>query len=196
MDSYFTIKEQSSGSYRESGSRFLSFALPISNEDEVKDLLDRYRKEFHDATHVCFACRLAGPPPVSRAHDAGEPKHSAGDPILNQIRSRELSNVLVIVVRYFGGTKLGISGLINAYKTAAHSALEKTVVIEQYATDVIVLTFDPSITGEVMKSLGKYKSWITEQKFTGSDEIRLSVLLSKSDELKKRLCLLDGVTVK
>ena len=195
MDSYFTIKEQSSGSYRESGSRFISYAFPVHDEDGIKDLLDQYRKEYHDATHLCFAYALSGPPPVYKAHDAGEPKHSAGDPILNQVRSMGLTNILVMVIRYFGGTKLGISGLINAYKTAAHSALDNASIVKQYLTDDIVLKFDPAVTGEVMKTLAKQKSRILDQKFTSSSEIRLKVLQSKSGELKEHLNLLEGVSV-
>jgi uncharacterized YigZ family protein len=195
MDSYFTIKEQSSGSYRESGSRFISFAFPVKNESEIKSLLDRYKKEYHDASHLCFAYLLSGTPPVFKSHDAGEPKHSAGDPILNQIRSRDLMNILVVVIRYFGGTKLGISGLVNAYKTATLSALENAVIIEQYATDEIILKFNPAVTGEVMKILAKYKSWIPDQKFTGSSGIRLNVLQSKSGELKEYLSQVNDISL-
>lgn len=195
MDSYFTIKEQSTGSYRELGSRFISVAFPVNGETTIKELLGHYQKEYHDATHVCYAYVLAGPPAVYKSHDAGEPKHSAGDPILNQIRSKNLGNILIIVIRYFGGTKLGIGGLINAYKTAAQAALENAKIIRQYATDDIILKFNPAVTGEVMKNLAKHKTWILDQKFTGSSEIRLKVLQSKSPELKERLSLMEGVTV-
>src|SRR5690242_5641679 len=122
--SYQTIEKSSDSIYKEKGSRFLAFARPVSSESDVKKVLESLRKEYFDARHHCFAWILGPEKKLFRAFDDGEPNHSAGDPILGQIRSRNLTNVLVVVVRYFGGTKLGVGGLISAYKTAASDALD------------------------------------------------------------------------
>ncbi|MEQ9404278.1 MAG: YigZ family protein [Cyclobacteriaceae bacterium] len=123
MSEFYTIEKKGIGIYKEKGSRFLSFALPVSSEQEIKQRLDELRKEYFDARHHCYAWVTGLSSQQWRANDDGEPSHSAGDPILGQIRSLELTNVLVVVVRYFGGTKLGVGGLISAYKTAAEYAL-------------------------------------------------------------------------
>ncbi|MDF2457519.1 MAG: Xaa-Pro dipeptidase, partial [Cytophagaceae bacterium] len=124
-----TLRFPVEGLYKEKGSKFLSKALPVQSEDEIKQHLASIRKEYDDARHVCYAFSLQEPFLTERGNDDGEPAHTAGTPILNQIRSFELSNVLVVVVRYFGGTKLGVSGLIQAYKAAAEDALQKAEII-------------------------------------------------------------------
>ena len=118
-DSFLTISGKSEGLYKDRGSKFLSFSFPVSSEEEINQRLDEVRKKYHDARHHCYAWMLQPDQSKSRANDDGEPNHSAGDPILGQIKSFELTNTLVVVIRYFGGTKLGVGGLINAYKTAA-----------------------------------------------------------------------------
>ncbi|MEQ9007162.1 MAG: YigZ family protein, partial [Ekhidna sp.] len=121
MSIYHTIKEKSEGLYKEKGSKYLAFAYPVKSEVEIKEIQESLRKEYYDARHHCFAWVLGMDDQSYRANDDGEPAHSAGDPILGQIRSFELTNVLVVVIRYFGGTKLGVGGLINAYKTATEA---------------------------------------------------------------------------
>ncbi|MCR6638650.1 MAG: YigZ family protein [Sporocytophaga sp.] len=131
---YYSIKAPSEGLYKELGSKFISFAFPVSSETEIKDILERFKKEYYDARHICYAYRIGFSEQKFRVNDAGEPAHTAGDPIFNQIKSFELTNIIVIVVRYFGGTKLGKSGLIQAYKTAAEEALKNAEKIEKKRT--------------------------------------------------------------
>ena len=125
MSSYYTINEPSEGLYKEKGSKFLSFAFPVKTETDIRRYQEELKKKYHDARHHCFAWIIGMDQQSWRANDDGEPAHSAGDPILGQIRSLDLTDTLVIVIRYFGGTKLGVGGLINAYKTATEMALTK-----------------------------------------------------------------------
>jgi len=121
--SFRTIQNASEGSYKELGSKFLAFACPVESEQEIKENIEHLKKKYFDATHHCFAWILGADRSRFRAFDDGEPNHSAGDPILGQLRSRDLTNVLVVVVRYYGGVKLGVGGLIHAYKLATEDAL-------------------------------------------------------------------------
>jgi uncharacterized YigZ family protein len=129
--SYKTIAKESEGFYKEKGSKFLAFAVPVSSEDEIKAFIAQKRKEHHQAVHVCSAFRLGADHKVYRASDDGEPSNSAGPPILGQIQAFDLTNILVAVVRYYGGTNLGVGGLISAYRTAAKEALEHAQIIEK-----------------------------------------------------------------
>ena len=121
---FLTISKESESLYKEKGSKFIGIAVPTNNEEDVKEHLEAIKKKYYDARHHCYAYVLNPEGTQTRANDNGEPKHSAGDPILGQIKSKELTNTLVLIVRYFGGTKLGVRGLISAYKTAAKEALE------------------------------------------------------------------------
>src|SRR5690554_1434782 len=135
METYNTILKPSQGLYKEKGSKFLSFAFLVVDESEVKEILAEFKKKYFDARHLCYAFRIGIEEPVQfRAYDDGEPAHTAGDPILNQIRSFNLTNTLLIVVRYFGGTKLGKSGLIQAYKDSAADALLNATIVENKIT--------------------------------------------------------------
>jgi uncharacterized YigZ family protein len=147
--SYRTIARPSEGEYKEKGSRFLGFAFPVSTEEEIKGHITFLRKKYFDARHHCYAWMLGADRKLFRAFDDGEPNHSAGDPILGQIRSKGLTNVLVVIVRYFGGVKLGVGGLISAYRTAAEEALNKAEVIEQDVMDCIHISYDYAATPEV-----------------------------------------------
>ena len=131
MDSYLTIKEQAEGQYSEKRSKFLAFAFPVSTVEEVKALLAEYQKKYYDARHVCYAYMLGPERTEFRANDNGEPSGTAGKPILGQINSNNLTNILILVVRYFGGIKLGTSGLIVAYRAAAAEAIAAATVIEK-----------------------------------------------------------------
>ena len=141
MSKYQTIRSNTEGLYKEKGSKFLAFAFPVSSEDDVKKLQDELRKEYYDASHHCFAWILGMDEQKWRMNDDGEPAHSAGDPILGQIRSFNLTNVLVVVIRYFGGTKLGVGGLINAYKAATEDALSKGKIVAIYETKSLKMKF-------------------------------------------------------
>jgi uncharacterized YigZ family protein len=152
---YFSLAQPTSGEYKEKGSKFRAFAFPVQSEAEVKAHLDALRKAYYDARHHCYAYVLGLDKQQHRANDDGEPNHSAGDPILGQIRSHELTNCLVVVVRYFGGTKLGVPGLVNAYRTAAADALEKAERITLIKTVPVRFTFG-------YDQLGTVERWVEE----------------------------------
>jgi Uncharacterized conserved protein len=152
-DTYKSIPGSAEGLFKDNGSRFISFAFPVETEDEVKEILGRLRKEYHDARHHCYAYRLGYLGDRFRANDDGEPSGSAGRPILGQIDSRGLSDVLVVVVRYFGGIKLGIPGLIRAYKTSTAEALDKAGAADKTAGNRYRLTFSYDVLPQVMKIL-------------------------------------------
>jgi uncharacterized YigZ family protein len=150
-DNYKTITSKSEGFYKEKGSKFISFAIPVANETEIKEFLDKTRKEFHDARHVCFAYILGFDKSAHRMNDDGEPSGTGGRPIYGQLQSFDLTNTLVAVVRYFGGTKLGVSGLINAYKTAAQDALKNAEIVTLKINDVYEIIYPYSMMNDVMK---------------------------------------------
>ena len=163
--SYRTIQQKSGGIYKEKGSKFLGFAFPVQSEEEVKERMHALKKEYFDARHHCFAYILGADKAKFRANDDGEPNHSAGDPILGQIRSKNLTNVLVVVVRYFGGVKLGVGGLITAYKTAAEEALQHAIIIEREVTSELSLRYPYTSTPEVMKLVKDFELEIINQSF-------------------------------
>jgi uncharacterized YigZ family protein len=148
-DKYQSISGASEASYKEKGSRFYAFAWPVSSVEEVEEHLSALWKKFHDARHVCYAYRLGIKGEPWRANDDGEPAHSAGDPILNELKSKEISDALVAVVRYFGGTKLGVGGLIRAYGTAAREAIAQNKIVTIVLKDRIVIRFPYELTSEV-----------------------------------------------
>lgn len=166
MRSYNTIASSSRSQYKEKGSKFLGFAYPVDALDEVKKRVDQLKKEYYDARHHCYAYLIEnGHQPLVRANDDGEPNHSAGDPILGQIRSLGLTNTLVVVVRYFGGTKLGVSGLIHAYKTAAAEALQNAKIQTVEIKQEISITYSYEKTNDVMRILNDYEVGIKAQDF-------------------------------
>lgn len=158
IDSYKSISTLSTGIYKDSGSKFLSFAFPVTSEEEIKQELAALKKEYFDATHHCYAYRIGINGNIWRMNDCGEPSSSAGRPIYGQLLSKELSDILVVVVRYFGGTKLGIPGLIKAYKTATADALEKATIIEKIVKDSFDISFEYPDMNQVMRVLKEYDS--------------------------------------
>ena len=155
----------SQGLYKEKGSKFLSFCFPVVSEGDIKANLLRLRKEYYDARHHCYAWMLGAELSDFRANDDGEPNHSAGDPILGQIRSKGLTNVLIVVVRYFGGTKLGVGGLINAYRTAAEDALSKAAVVRRDLTDPITILYSYDQTADILRLVKEFDLPILSQDF-------------------------------
>jgi uncharacterized YigZ family protein len=151
MDEYRTIREESQGLYKEKGSRFIAFAIPAGSAEEVKFHLERLRKHYHDARHHCYAYRLGEEPYNIRYNDDGEPSGTAGKPIFGQIQSYELTNVLIVVIRYFGGVKLGTGGLIHAYRTAAKDALENGHILTKKWMLSIEIRFDKPQMNDVMR---------------------------------------------
>lgn len=152
-DQYKTISKLSQGLYKEKGSKFLSFAFPVKTEEEIKIHQQKLRKDYFDARHHVFAWRLGVEDQNYRANDDGEPANSSGMPILGQIRSFELTNILIVVIRYFGGTKLGIPGLINAYKTAAKESIENNTIVTEMLTKTYRISFSYDNMNIVMRIL-------------------------------------------
>ncbi len=150
-DTYKTISTQAEGIYKEKGSKFIAFAVPADTEEKVKEHISDFRKRFHDARHQSYAYRLGFDKSAFRINDDGEPSGTAGRPIYSQIITRDLTNVLVIVIRYFGGIKLGVSGLIRAYKTAADAALENSEIITKTVHDLFEIEFEYGNMEDVMK---------------------------------------------
>ncbi len=168
---YQTIVSPTEGLYKEKGSKFLSKTYPVTSEEEVKKILTELKKEFYDARHICYAFSLQGNILMERANDDGEPAHTAGTPILHQIKSFELSNLLVVVIRYFGGTKLGVSGLIQAYKTAAEDALSKAEIITIAPKERYRLVFPYEHTGHVMHWIKELNGSIISEHKTAHYEL-------------------------
>ena len=164
-DLYKTIKAPSEGVYKEKGSKFLAFAYPVSHEASIKEHLAILQKQFHDARHYCYAWRLEPEKTHYRVNDDGEPSGSAGKPIYGQIVSRDLSDILVVVVRYFGGTKLGVGGLIQAYRTAASNALDHSTIIECKVFDILKLEFGYEQMNSVMKIIKDFQLDFKQQEF-------------------------------
>ncbi|MGB0524608.1 MAG: IMPACT family protein [Flammeovirgaceae bacterium] len=174
-DSYLTITEHSTGVYKEKGSKFLAFAYPVSSEEAVKTHIATLKKKYYDARHHCFAYIIGRNEQYVRANDDGEPNNSAGPPILGQIRSKGLINTLVVVVRYFGGTKLGVGGLIHAYKTAASEALEANHTETRHFSRVLQATFEYPVMNGIMKVVKDFDLPIVAQDFNMTCTIKLNV---------------------
>ena len=186
-DTYNSIGSPSRGLYKDQGSRFISFAYPVETEAQVKELVDSLKKEYHDARHHCFAYRLGLDGSRYRMNDDGEPSSTAGRPILSQIDSAGLSDVLVVVVRYFGGIKLGVPGLIKAYKTAAQDALAQAAKVEKTAAVSYHLEFDYMNMDSVMRTLKDMDIPQSGQNFGQLCSMDIRVRLSQQEELTKRL---------
>ena len=194
-DTYRTIRDLSEGYYTEKRSRFLSFALPVRTPDEVKTLIDAYRKKYYDARHVCWAYML-GPDRITfRANDDGEPSSTAGKPILGQINSNNLTDILIIVVRYFGGIELGTSGLIVAYRTAAAEAIAAARIEERTIDETITITFEYPHLNSVMRIVKEDKPDVPTQSFELTCEMTLRIRQSRMDTLKSRLLKVDSLRI-
>jgi hypothetical protein len=194
-DTYRTIRDLSEGYYTEKRSRFLSFALPVRTPDEVKTQVDAYRKKYYDARHVCWAYML-GPDRITfRANDDGEPSSTAGKPILGQINSNNLTDILIIVVRYFGGIELGTSGLIVAYRTAAAEAIAAARIEERTIDETITITFEYPHLNSVMRIVKEDKPDVLTQSFELTCEMTLRIRQSRMDTLKSRLLKVDSLRI-
>ena len=194
-DTFRTIASSSEGSYKEKGSKFLSFAFPVKNVDEINQILAQYRKQYYDARHICYAYMLGNAKNEWRANDDGEPSGTAGRPILGQINSFELTNVLVIVVRYFGGILLGTGGLITAYKEASMDALEQANIVEQTIDEVFTVGFDYLLMNEVMRVIKEINPLVLDQSFDNMCSMKLSIRQSDAEKLKSKLENIIGVII-
>lgn len=186
-DEFKTITNIGEGTYSEKRSKFLAFSHHVENVDEVKDILQSYRKKYYDARHVCYAYVLGPERDVFRANDDGEPSSTAGKPILGQINSNELTDILVVVVRYYGGVNLGTSGLIVAYKTAAAEALAASNVVSRQVEEIVSYSFPYVMMNSVMRVVKEMKPRIVSQNYEGTCEIKLGIRRSEVSTLRAKL---------
>jgi len=189
---YRTIQQQASGNYKEKGSKFFAFAYPVQTESQIKEHLAALKKEFFDARHHCYAWVLGAEKKQYRSFDDGEPNHSAGDPILGQIRSRDLTDVLIVVVRYFGGVKLGVGGLIAAYRQAAEEALSHATVIEKDVIEPVEIIYDYAATPELMRLVKEFSLAVVDHTFADVCTLHVEVKLCDREKLLERLMLLKA----
>jgi uncharacterized YigZ family protein len=178
IDTYFTLKELSEGLYKEKGSKFIAYAVPCFSEADAKVFLQNWKKEHHQARHVCYAYRFGLDKSVFRANDDGEPSNSAGQPILGQIQSFDLTNILIGVVRYFGGTKLGVGGLITAYKTAAKEAIENGEIVEKHVFQNYRLSFQYDSLPQIMTICKHLNLTQSNQQFDSNCSLTIAVPLN------------------
>ena len=186
-DTYKTIGARAEAIYTEKRSKFIAIALPVRTLTEVKSLLEEYQKKYYDARHECYAYMLGPERKDFRANDNGEPSGTAGKPILGQINSHELTDVLVIVVRYFGGIKLGTSGLIVAYRTAAALALEEAPVLEKTVDEEVAVAFEYPFMNDIMRIVKEESPEILEQSYDMDCLLRLRIRKSMMGKLRARL---------
>ena len=187
MDIYKTIKSPSEGTYTEKRSKFLAFAFPVSSVDEVKQLVADYQKKYYDARHVCYAYMLGAERKEFRANDNGEPSGTAGKPILGQINSNELTDILIIIVRFFGGVKLGTSGLIVAYRQAAAEAITSAEIIEKTVDEDVTFFFEYSFMNDVMRIVKEENPQIVAQGFDTDCSMTLRIRKDSMPRLRARL---------
>ena len=193
--SYRTINAPSIGEFKEKGSKFLAFAYPVTSEEAVKERVAELKKKYFDARHHCYAYILGADKTKFRAVDDGEPNHSAGDPILGQIRSKNLTNVLVVVVRYFGGVKLGVGGLVSAYKTAAEEALNHATMVEREVLIQYNVRYPYTSTPDVMKLVKDFELDILHQSFEAECKMLMNLSLRSKNTFEEKIALLNALGV-
>ena len=186
-DEFKTIKTEGEGYYTEKRSKFLAFAHHVTSVDEIKKLLAGYRKKYYDARHVCYVYMLGPERTEFRANDDGEPSSTAGKPILGQINSNELTDILIVVVRYYGGVNLGTSGLIVAYREAAADAIAHCEIEKRQVEEVITYTFAYPMMNDVMRIVKEMQPRIISQTYDNTCEIKLGIRKSEAEQLRNRL---------
>ncbi|MEI6062753.1 MAG: YigZ family protein [Bacteroidota bacterium] len=194
-DEYKTITQACQGSFRDKGSRFLAFALPATSEAEVKQQLDALRKQYYDATHHCYAYILGFDKSAYRVNDDGEPSGTAGRPIHGQILSHDLTNILIVVVRYYGGTKLGVPGLIHAYKTAASEALAGTSVVTKIVKEVYQVDYPYEVMNDVMKIIKDEAIEVINNEFGMKCVIRLAIRHSEAGRVSAKFSKINQLVI-
>lgn len=192
-DTYHSIKSEAEGLFKDKGSKFIAYAYPIIKEEQVKDIIKALKKEHYSARHHCYAFRLGPNGEKYRASDDGEPSGTAGRPILGQLLSHELTNILVVVVRYFGGTLLGVSGLINAYKKATIDVLENAEEIEHIIEDIYSLEFEYPLQNSVMKIIKDYHLNILNSVYELDCKLEVAIRLNKTEEVVAKFSKVAGV---
>ncbi len=194
-DKYKTIAHKSEGLYKEKGSKFLSFAFPVTSENQIKEIQHELRKKYYDARHHVYAWRLGINEDNYRASDDGEPSNSSGPPVLGQIRSYELSDILIVVIRYFGGTKLGIPGLIHAYKTAAVESIENNKIIYKIITHTYRIRFAYEDMNIVMRKLKEENIEQNNQKFDLKCSLEINIRLSDCNKIEKIFTKIPNIKI-
>ena len=194
-DSYNTISNYSEGIYKEKGSKFLAYAIPVISEAAAGELIAQYKKEHHAARHHCYAYRLGVRGEVYKANDDNEPTYTAGKPILGQIDSFGLTNILIIVVRYFGGTLLGKGGLVNAYKSAAADALNNAIIAEKTLNDYFNVTCRYEDMNRVLKILGEEGLKPDEQNFEVECVLKVGIRKSLVTKILNKLKLINSIKI-
>ena len=192
-DTYLTIEKPTEAIFKDKGSKFLTFAYPVENDQQIKDILNQLKKEHHTANHHCYAYRLGADKLNFRANDDGEPNNTAGKPILGQIQSNDLTNILIVVVRYFGGTLLGVSGLINAYKNSAAEVIKVSAIIEKQILFHYTVQFYFEHLNDVMKLLKQLDCKITNQQFDNNCEMSFSIRKANSEQCEEKLKKIEGL---
>ncbi len=192
-DIYKTIETPAEASIRERSSKFLAYAYPVTDAEQAREYLDALRKEYYDATHHCYAYRIGPQGEEYRANDDGEPSGTAGKPILGQMMSREVTDCLIVVVRYFGGTKLGVTGLIGAYREAAAMVLEESTIIEKTVDTIFRAGFPYINMNDVMKVVKEEQPRIISQDFDNLCVITMAIRRGRAGVLEKKLRNIEGV---
>jgi uncharacterized YigZ family protein len=195
-DTYQTIEKPTASIFRDRGSKFLGFAYPISSENDIKGIVVKLKAEHPKANHHCWAMRLGTDRSVYRVNDDGEPSGTAGRPILNILLSKDVTNILVVVVRYFGGTLLGVPGLINAYKIATEEALKPAVIIQKTVNDVYTIKFDYLQMNDVMRIIKDENINVLEQQFDNDCSIQLSIRKTQVEQALGKLGKVTALKVK
>jgi len=195
IESFQTIATTTEGLYKSKGSKFISFALPVKTVEEIKEVISGFRKKFHDARHICYAYVLGSEGTEFRANDDGEPSGTAGRPILGQIHSKGITDVLVVVVRYFGGVLLGTGGLVSAYKEAASIALKDAVVVVKNVEIQCEIHFQYQMMNEVMKLVKDSETVIDTQYFENECVLKCLVPVRNEKELFEKLRKIDDVRI-
>lgn len=194
-DTYKTITATAEGIFRDRGSKFIGYAYPVRSEDEVKSIVQNLRSEHAKARHFCWALRLTPDRNIFRIQDDGEPSGTAGRPILNTLLSADLTNILIVVVRYFGGTLLGVPGLINAYKTAAAEAIQAAQVVEKTVNDIYEIGFDYLAMNDVMRVFKDEQLNMLEQQFDNTCTIRFEVRKASLNTVLGKLEKIEGIRI-
>ena len=194
-DTYLTIEKKTEALYKDKGSKFLTFAFPVENDQQIKEALFQLKKEHPSANHHCYAYRLGADKLNFRANDDGEPGNTAGKPILGQIQSNDLTNILIVVVRYFGGTLLGVSGLISAYKNSAAEVIKASSIIEKFIVFQYTIQFPFDQLNDVMKLLKQLDCKISQQQFDTNCEISFTIRKANSEQCEDKLKKLNGVKI-
>ena len=194
-DSFLTISAPAEAIYKEKSSKFLTYAYPVHSEEEIRELLDALRKRYYDATHHCYAWRLGPHGEQFRSNDDGEPSGTAGKPILGQLLSNSLTNCLIVVIRYFGGTKLGVPGLIAAYKESAAEVIAEAEIIEQTVATYFTIEFPYLVMNDVMRIIKEEQPNILSQDFDNLCTMRLSIRESRAEGLLGKLRKVESANI-